>query len=108
MAVAIQAQLKDEDPERSRLANQRSIPALGIVATPPALKYDPRLLERVDDFAAEHSKLQTAGTAVGQKRSNGRCQRKLRVAGAKRQISTIIATPPAAAARACRRQCSLG
>jgi hypothetical protein len=61
MAVAIQAQLKDGDPELSRLANQRSIRALGIVATPPALNYDPRLLERVDDFAVEHSKVQTAG-----------------------------------------------
>ena len=65
MAVSIQAQLKDEDPERSRLANQRSIRALGIVATPPILNYNPRLLERVDDFSVEHSKVQTAGVAVG-------------------------------------------
>ena len=57
MAVAIQAQLKDDDPELSRLANQRSIWALGIVATPPALNHNPRLLERVDDFAVEHSKV---------------------------------------------------
>ena len=71
MAVAIQAQLKVEDPEHSRLANQRSIRALGIVATPPALNYDPRLLERVDDFAVEHSEVQTAGTAVGHVRPSG-------------------------------------
>ena len=37
MAASIQPQLKDEDPERWRLANQRSMRALGIVATPPAL-----------------------------------------------------------------------
>ena len=47
------------------LRTKRSIRALGIVATPPALNYDPRLLERVDDFAVEHSKVQTAGVAVG-------------------------------------------
>jgi hypothetical protein len=78
MAVAIQAQLKDEDPERSRLANQRSIRALGIVATPPALNYDPRLLERVDDFAVERSKVQTAGTAEARQfRPMGACARNL-------------------------------
>jgi len=50
MAVTIQAQLKDEDPERSRLANQRSIRTLGIVATPPAVNFGFNVRPRPLDF----------------------------------------------------------